>query len=152
MDPRGHSAHLAVRASGHDRGISDYTILAGSPTIRGSGSVQNGPGGGGGKAVAWDENASKRGHNYVTIFIDLDRKQSRSSSLPPAKAAWSCSAVSCVSVAAIATRYHRDGLRHVASLSDRHWQKLPRRQRHRGLVPCSPTLCHRHGRSPKGRG
>lgn len=27
------------------------------------------------KAVALDETASKRGHNYVTIFIDLDRKQ-----------------------------------------------------------------------------
>ncbi|OYX89747.1 MAG: ISL3 family transposase, partial [Novosphingobium sp. 35-62-5] len=26
------------------------------------------------KAVAFDETASKRGHNYVTIFIDLDRK------------------------------------------------------------------------------
>src|SRR3546814_20466239 len=25
------------------------------------------------KAVAFDETASKRGHNYVTIFIDLDR-------------------------------------------------------------------------------
>jgi transposase len=27
------------------------------------------------KAVAFDETASKRGHNYVTIFIDLDRKR-----------------------------------------------------------------------------
>jgi transposase len=26
------------------------------------------------RAVAFDETASKRGHNYVTIFIDLDRK------------------------------------------------------------------------------
>jgi len=26
------------------------------------------------KAIAFDETASKRGHNYVTIFIDLDRK------------------------------------------------------------------------------
>src|SRR3546814_4241906 len=26
------------------------------------------------KAVAFDETASKRGHNYVTIFIDLDRR------------------------------------------------------------------------------
>ncbi|CAO0821877.1 hypothetical protein DFAR_2710006 [Desulfarculales bacterium] len=31
--------------------------------------------GGGGKAVARDETASKRGYNYVTVFIDLDRKQ-----------------------------------------------------------------------------
>ncbi|CAO0822604.1 hypothetical protein DFAR_3180032 [Desulfarculales bacterium] len=30
---------------------------------------------GGIKAVALDEAASKRGHNYVTVFIDLDRKQ-----------------------------------------------------------------------------
>ena len=30
---------------------------------------------GGVKAVALDETASKRGHNYVTVFIDLDRKQ-----------------------------------------------------------------------------
>lgn len=30
---------------------------------------------GGVKAVALDETAYKRGHNYVTIFIDLDRKQ-----------------------------------------------------------------------------
>ncbi|CAO0822112.1 hypothetical protein DFAR_2810031 [Desulfarculales bacterium] len=29
----------------------------------------------GGKAVALDETASKRSHNYVTIFIDLDRRQ-----------------------------------------------------------------------------
>ncbi len=27
------------------------------------------------KAVGLDETASKRGHNYVTVFIDLDRKQ-----------------------------------------------------------------------------
>ncbi|CAO0822768.1 hypothetical protein DFAR_3290016 [Desulfarculales bacterium] len=27
------------------------------------------------KAVALDETASKRGHNYVIVFIDLDRKQ-----------------------------------------------------------------------------
>ncbi|CAO0824761.1 hypothetical protein DFAR_910004 [Desulfarculales bacterium] len=27
------------------------------------------------KAVALDEATSKRGHNYVTVFIDLDRKQ-----------------------------------------------------------------------------
>ncbi|CAO0824771.1 hypothetical protein DFAR_910014 [Desulfarculales bacterium] len=27
------------------------------------------------KAMALDETASKRGHNYVTVFIDLDRKQ-----------------------------------------------------------------------------
>jgi transposase len=27
------------------------------------------------KAVALDETASKRGHNYVTVFIDLDKKQ-----------------------------------------------------------------------------
>lgn len=26
------------------------------------------------KAVAFDETSSKRGHNYVTIFIDLDRQ------------------------------------------------------------------------------
>ncbi len=30
---------------------------------------------GGLKAVGLDETASKRGHNYVTVFIDLDRKQ-----------------------------------------------------------------------------
>ncbi|CAO0820830.1 hypothetical protein DFAR_1930012 [Desulfarculales bacterium] len=42
---------------------------------------------GGVKAVALDETASKRGHNYVTVFIDLDRKQKPSSSLPPARAA-----------------------------------------------------------------
>ncbi|MFH1059689.1 MAG: transposase [Pseudomonadota bacterium] len=30
---------------------------------------------GGVKAVALDETASKRGHNYITVFIDLDRKQ-----------------------------------------------------------------------------
>lgn len=30
---------------------------------------------GGVKAVALDETASKQGHNYVTVFIDLDRKQ-----------------------------------------------------------------------------
>ncbi|CAO0824897.1 hypothetical protein DFAR_990004 [Desulfarculales bacterium] len=30
---------------------------------------------GGVKAVVLDETASKRGHNYVTVFIDLDRKQ-----------------------------------------------------------------------------
>ncbi|CAO0821463.1 transposase [Desulfarculales bacterium] len=30
---------------------------------------------GGVKAMALDETASKRGHNYVTVFIDLDRKQ-----------------------------------------------------------------------------
>ncbi len=27
------------------------------------------------KAIGLDETASKRGHNYVTVFIDLDRKQ-----------------------------------------------------------------------------
>ncbi len=27
------------------------------------------------KAIGLDEMASKRGHNYVTVFIDLDRKQ-----------------------------------------------------------------------------
>ncbi len=30
---------------------------------------------GGLRAVALDETASKRGHNYVTVFIDLDRKE-----------------------------------------------------------------------------
>ncbi|CAO0821736.1 hypothetical protein DFAR_2590034 [Desulfarculales bacterium] len=62
--------------------------------------------------VALDETASKRGHSYVTVFIDLDRtSKSRSSSLPPARArarararvAWSCFAVSCVSMAVITT-------------------------------------------------
>ena len=27
------------------------------------------------KAIGLDEKASKRGHNYLTVFIDLDRKQ-----------------------------------------------------------------------------
>ena len=27
------------------------------------------------RAVALDEIASKRGHNYITVFIDLERKQ-----------------------------------------------------------------------------
>ncbi|CAO0819712.1 hypothetical protein DFAR_1100006 [Desulfarculales bacterium] len=27
------------------------------------------------KAVTLDETASKRGHSYITVFIDLDRKQ-----------------------------------------------------------------------------
>ncbi|CAO0820353.1 hypothetical protein DFAR_1540004 [Desulfarculales bacterium] len=30
---------------------------------------------GGVKAVALDATVSKRGHNYVTVFVDLDRKQ-----------------------------------------------------------------------------
>ena len=30
---------------------------------------------GGLRAVALDETACKRGHNYVTVFIDLDRKE-----------------------------------------------------------------------------
>ncbi|CAO0822397.1 hypothetical protein DFAR_3000006 [Desulfarculales bacterium] len=30
---------------------------------------------GGAKAVALDETVSKLGHNYATVFIDLDRKQ-----------------------------------------------------------------------------
>ncbi|CAO0823972.1 hypothetical protein DFAR_4000011 [Desulfarculales bacterium] len=57
------------------------------------------------KALALDETTSKRGHNYVIVFIDLDRKQKPSFSLPPARARaiWSCSAASCVSMAASTT-------------------------------------------------
>ncbi|CAO0822261.1 hypothetical protein DFAR_2910035 [Desulfarculales bacterium] len=47
--------------------------MAGGPILCGPGPVQNGPAGV--KAVALDETASKWGHNYVTIFIDLNRKQ-----------------------------------------------------------------------------
>ncbi|CAO0822106.1 hypothetical protein DFAR_2810025 [Desulfarculales bacterium] len=59
----------------------------------------------GGKAVALDEPVSKWSHSYVTVFIDLNRKQKLSSSLPPARvrAVWPCSAASCVSIAAIPT-------------------------------------------------
>ncbi|CAO0824313.1 hypothetical protein DFAR_570026 [Desulfarculales bacterium] len=40
---------------------------------------------GGVKAVALDETASKRGHNYATVFIDLDRKQKPVIFVPPGK-------------------------------------------------------------------
>ncbi|CAO0822735.1 hypothetical protein DFAR_3280004 [Desulfarculales bacterium] len=39
----------------------------------------------GGKAVALNEIASKRGHNYITIFIDLDRKQKPAIFVTPGK-------------------------------------------------------------------
>ncbi|CAO0822214.1 hypothetical protein DFAR_2880002 [Desulfarculales bacterium] len=78
--------HLAVRAGGHDPGAGDAragcsphhrgqqrATLAGDPVLRVPGPVQNRPEWG--KAVALDETASKRGYNYVTVFIDLDRKR-----------------------------------------------------------------------------
>ncbi|CAO0820886.1 hypothetical protein DFAR_10009 [Desulfarculales bacterium] len=40
---------------------------------------------GGVKAVALDETAFKRGYNYVTVFIDLDRKQKSVISVTPGK-------------------------------------------------------------------
>ncbi|CAO0822978.1 hypothetical protein DFAR_330036 [Desulfarculales bacterium] len=36
-------------------------------------------------AVALDGTASKRGHNYVTVFLDLDRKQKPVIFVPPGK-------------------------------------------------------------------
>ncbi|CAO0824808.1 hypothetical protein DFAR_940002 [Desulfarculales bacterium] len=38
------------------------------------------------KAVALDKTASKRGHNYVTVFINLDRKQKPVIFVTPGKA------------------------------------------------------------------
>ncbi|CAO0823050.1 hypothetical protein DFAR_3460029 [Desulfarculales bacterium] len=60
---------------------------------------------GGVKAVALDGTASKRDHNYATVFIDLDRKRKPVIFVIPAKAraVWSCFAASCVSMAAITT-------------------------------------------------
>ncbi|CAO0820226.1 hypothetical protein DFAR_1450014 [Desulfarculales bacterium] len=61
---------------------------------------------GGVKAVVLDKTAPKWGYNYVTVFIDLGRKQKPVIfATPPARdrADGSCSAASCVSMAAITT-------------------------------------------------
>ncbi|CAO0820246.1 hypothetical protein DFAR_1460002 [Desulfarculales bacterium] len=96
---------------------------------------------GGVKAVALNETASKRGHNYITVFIDLDRKQKPVIIVTPGKGK------GCLVLFRRFLREHggdynnnrRGGLRHVNSLPGRHRQKLPQRQRHRALVPYSPN-------------
>ncbi|CAO0820548.1 hypothetical protein DFAR_1690003 [Desulfarculales bacterium] len=73
---------------------------------------------GGVKAVALDETASKRGHNYVTTFIDLNRKQKPVIFVTPGKGkgylVWRRS-----------QQYRRGSLRHVANLPGRQRRKLP---------------------------
>ncbi|CAO0824723.1 hypothetical protein DFAR_850021 [Desulfarculales bacterium] len=59
---------------------------------------------GGVKAVALDETVSKRGYNYITVFIDLDRKRKPVIFVIPGKGIGClvlCSAASCVSMAMI---------------------------------------------------
>ncbi|CAO0819880.1 hypothetical protein DFAR_1160009 [Desulfarculales bacterium] len=109
---------------------------------------------GGINAVALNETTSKRGHNYVTVFIDLNRKQKPIIFVTPGNGkGW------LILFRRFLSEHGGDYnnivevvLRHVASLPGRHRRKLPQRQRHRGRILYSPTLYHLHGRGSKGRG
>ena len=99
------------------------------------------------KAVALDETASKRRHNYVTVFIDLDRKQKPEVFVTPGKGK------QCL--AKFRRFLHGHGGRHqsiaemvcdmspafLAAIAD----SFPLRQCDRGLVPCGPAFHRRRG-------
>ena len=99
------------------------------------------------KAVGLDETASKRGHNYVTVFIDLDAKQKPVVFVTPGKGKANGRRVQGVPGATWrqAGPHRRGGLRHVSGLPGGHRRDLRAGQRDGRLVPCRPAV-HQGGR------
>ena len=96
-------------------------------------------------AVGLDETAAKRGHTYVTVFIDLDRSEKPVVFVTPGHGKETVVKFRAFLAKHGGSPHRRGGLRHERRVHRRRGRELRKRCGHRGLVPCRATV-HQGGR------
>ena len=105
------------------------------------------------RSLGLDETASRRRHNYVTVFIDMDRRDKPVIFVTPGKGKACVAEVPGLHAGPWrrTDRGRRGRVRHVAGVPGGGGRELPKRRPHRRLVPCRPAVHNRRRPSAQGR-